>query len=189
MGVLTHRIVNYGMDYTLLWNGAVRTVAVPSGLPSERARGTWAAVRLTGGTEEAAWRSALAVECPGLGWITGGGGPRSFDSVVFGGRTVVATADTSSSAGKQPSRIPTHRPPRPHRERIVKSGGSGSAGPHRPPTQRPTSSASSRRGPGAGEGHPRSARPHATPPARPGTGGWMGRGATRPPVPTGVPPA
>jgi hypothetical protein len=171
-------------EYTLLWNGVLRSVGVPAGLPSERARWTWATVRL-GGTEEMAWQAALSVDCPGLGWVTGA--PRSFDSAVFG--AAVTVADTSSSAGKLPSRTPTHMPPRPHRAQIAKSVGSGNAGLHRPLTQRPTSSASSHRGRGGGGAHPPSARPHATPHARPGTGGWMGRAATRPLVLTGAPPA
>lgn len=179
--------------YSLLLDGALRTVTVPpvEELEGWKARWTWAAVRMTGGSEEAAWRAALTVECPGLGWTAidvSVPAPKSFDACVFGAGCA-AVSDTSSSGGRPTTRNPTHRGPPPHRAPPAKNGGSGSGGPHRPPTQRPTSSASSRPGPVAGAAHPRSARPPPRPHATPGKAGWMGRDATKRPVSAAAPHA
>lgn len=175
--------------------GELRTVAVPpvEELEGWKERWTWAAVRMTGGSEEAAWRAALAVECPGLGWDTDCyANPKPFDSCVFGAAPVGGTeaaSDTSSFGGRPRFHTPIHRGPPPHRAPHAKHGGSGSAGPHRPPTQRPTSNASSRPAHGAGGANPRPARPTARPHATPGKAGWMGREATKRPGSAAVPHA
>jgi hypothetical protein len=176
------------MDYSLLWNGVVRTVRVPEELEGTRERWTWATVCITGGTEEAAWRAALSVTCPGLGWSVGStvADAKSFDACVFGG---CGPVDTSLYGGKTMFHTPTHRAPRPDRAPYAKSGGSGSAGPHRQRIQRPTSSASSHPGPVGGVGRPQTARLTARPTAKPGRGGWQGRSATRPTAPSVAPHA
>ena len=190
-GILTERTVAHVMDYSLLWNGAVRTVTLPpmEELEGDRARWTWAAVRLTGGSVEAAWRAALAVDCPGLAWGSVVAPAKSFDACVFGSFCDEAVSDTSSYVAKPKIHNPTHRAPRPDRAPLVRHAGSDSAGPHRPRTQRPTSSASSRPGIGAGVAHPRSARPPPRPHATPGKAGWMGRDATKRPVSAAAPHA
>ena len=181
--------------YSLLLEGELRTVSVPAkeDLESWKARWTWAAVRMTGGTEEAAWRAALAADHVGLGWeSTSGSGvvaaPKSFDACVFGAAPV-GVSDMSLSDGMSRRHTPTHRGPPPHRAPPAKHGGSGSGGPHRPPTQRPTSSASSRPGHAAGAAHPRTSQPTPRQHATPGKVGWMGRDATKRPVPSTVPRA
>jgi hypothetical protein len=180
------------MEYSLLWNGALRTVTVPAELEGDQARWTWAAMRLTGREEAAAWREALRVTCPGLGWSSAGCSPKPYDACVFGAAPSLATEEVGgkSLSGERPrTHNPIHRAPRPDRAPHAKHGGSGTAGQHRPPTQRPTSSASSRPGHGAGAAHPRTGPPQSRQHAMPGKGGWMGRAATKPPGPPVAPRA
>lgn len=168
----------------------MRSVVVPSAdeLPDNKARWTWAAVRLTGGTVEAAWRAALSVMCPGLGW-TGDVESKSYDACVFGGHVILEDADTSLSDGRLRSRNPTHTAPRPDRGHPARRGGSDNAGPHKPRIPRTTSTASSRPGPSGGVGHSRSGPPHAKQIATPSRGGWQGKGATRLTGPAAAPHA
>lgn len=180
--------------YSLLWNGALVSVTVPpvEELESEQGRWTWVAVRMTGGSIEAAWHAALALECPGLGWSSTvtETAPTSYDACVFGAAPMTVTDVGMSSFGAKPlSRTPTHRGPPPYRAQSGKHGVSGNAGPHKRPTQQPTSSASSHPAPVAEEARRSHVPPIARQSAKPGKGGWMGRAATKPPGPSVAPRA
>lgn len=180
--------------YTLFWNGSLITTTVPAEISGEKARWTWAAVRLTGGSIEAAWRAALTVECPGLKWMSEETSSKtiakSYDACVFGDvPAVVRDADMFLSAGKKPSHIRTHMPP-PHRKVPVgKHEASDNEASRKPRTPLSTSNASSHRVHREGVARPQIARPQSKQNARPDKAGWMGRGATNPPLRLAAPHA
>jgi hypothetical protein len=123
------------MEYTLVWDSQIRTMALPIDAKgwSEAERWTWVQMRITGLQESEAFTKVMRMRYPGLGYdgisltpvpfcCENEGDDRSYPSV---------------SSNKH-----SHTPPPVASEPAAKDGASGNGGRRRHAPQRPTSTAS-----------------------------------------------